>query len=201
MFDAWVSTTLKSGPQGRFSIHSFFSNSAKEISSGILWKGNSPSLQPPFMRFTSSPQDLFGHLHNKLGNWLTEWRKQKMANMICRLFRDQLTWKGTMVQCDISGCFLLWTHNPTSSTTLLLLYLMEPVCFCFFHLFWGNPEPGIPGWQRPYCIMWLDSVISHSSWNCAMIHFYNLNSYLVGLPGWTWWMCMIKQNKEKGQCL
>lgn len=44
--------------------------------------------------------------------------------------------------------------------------------------------------------MWLGSGISHSSWNCAMIHFYNLNSYLVGLPGWTWWMCMIKQNKE-----
>jgi hypothetical protein len=58
-----------------------------------------------------------------------------------------------------------------------------------------------PKLAKAHCIMWLDSVISHSSWNCAMIHFYNLNSYLVGLPGWTWWMCLIKQNKERGQHL
>lgn len=42
-------------------------------------------------------------------------------------FPGELDWKGIMVQCETSGCFLAWPHNPTGLTTLLLLYVMKPI--------------------------------------------------------------------------
>lgn len=143
-----------------------------------------------FMGFTSY------HLFNKLGNWLPICRGQKMANVISRPFRDKLAQKS-----PVWYIWMLPSLNPQPNWPSHPTVIVFNGACLFIYLFWGNPEPGTPGWQRPHCTMWLDSVISHSSWNCAMIHFYNLNSYLVGLPGWTWWMCMIKQNKGKGQCL
>lgn len=84
----------------------------------LVW---SPSLQFSFMRFTSY------HFLNRLRSWLATCRRQKMATMVCGPLRGKLAWESTEVQCDTSGRFLPWTHNPTGPATLLLLNLMEPV--------------------------------------------------------------------------
>lgn len=82
-------------------------------------------MQLPFVRLLFLPQDLFGHLLNKPGNWLAVCRGQKTADMICRLLMGELAWEGTTVQCDTARCFF-WTHNPKGPATLLLLF-MQPV--------------------------------------------------------------------------
>jgi hypothetical protein len=83
-------------------------------------------LQLPFVRLLFLPQDFFGHLLNKPGNWLAVFRGQKTANMICTLLMGELAWEVTTVQCDTARCFFFWTRNPKGPATLLLL-CMQPV--------------------------------------------------------------------------
>lgn len=131
MFDAWVGPIVESGPGGRdcMFIH-LFSRYQERVpwnSVDMSWSSALPC-SPHLWGLHPDPRISPAI---SLINWETGWPhaegRRWVTRPFCGPFKGELDWKDTMVQCQTSGCFLAWPHNPTGLTTLLLLYVMKSI--------------------------------------------------------------------------